>query len=119
MFLRKLMVILLPLICLGILLALSGWLPGLGFWGTAALGFLSGLAVAVFPMAAGEARGHVPFRRLLLVPALLLAALLIAQALAVRGTATGLPGFLAAVNTTQVLLEAAFAGGLAGTALLG
>ena len=67
MFLRKLMVILLPLICLGILLALSGWLPGLGFWGTAALGFLSGLAVAVFPMAAGEARGHVPFRRLLLV----------------------------------------------------
>ena len=119
MFLRKLMVIALPLVLLGVLTALSGALTGLGFWGTAALGFLAGLTLASLPMAAGAGRGHVPFRLLLIVPAVLTTALLVLQALAVQGAATGLPGFLAAPGTLQVVLEAAFAGGLIGTAALG
>ena len=119
MFLRKLMVIALPLIFLGVLLALSGWLTGLGFWGTAGLGFMAGLALALLPMAAGAGRGHVPFLRLLLVPAALLLGLLAVQSLAVRGTATGLPAPLAAPGTLQVVLEAAFTGGMTGTAFLG
>ena len=119
MFLRKLMVIALPLFFLGALAALSGWLPGLGFWGTAGLGFLAGLALAALPMVAGAGRGHVPFRLLLIAPAVLTVILLVLQSLAVQGVATGLPGFLAAPGTLQVVLEAAFAGGLTGTAILG
>ena len=119
MFLRKLVVMAAPLAMAGMLLALAGPLGNLGFWGEAVLGFLGGLALSALPMAGGAGRGRTPFRRLLIVPLAALTVLVVLQSFAVRGMGGWLPETLTAPSTLQLVLEAAFAGGLLGSVLLG
>ena len=119
MFLRKLAVILLPLLGLWGLLSLAGPLRGLGVWGEAGFGILAGLALSLIPMIAGESRGRIPFTAQLWIPAAILLALIVLQAFAVRGHAAWLPRALAAPGETAYLLEGVVCGALAGRALRG
>ena len=111
MFLRKVTVILLPLLGLAALLQLRGLLPETSFWGHAALGLGCGACLGLLPRLAGG-RARAPFSRQLLVPALLLLALIVTQSFAVRGVHTLLPAFLAAPDSVQLAAEAVLCGAL-------
>ncbi len=119
MFLRKLAVILLPLLGLWALLRLAGPVQGLGVWGEAGFGILGGLELSAIPMIAGERRGQIPFTRQLWIPAALLLVLMILQGLAIFGRAAWLPAALAAPDRQTYLLEGILCGALAGRALRG
>ena len=119
MFLRKLAVIVLPLLGLWALLSLAGPLQGLGIWGEAGFGILGGLGLSLIPLIAGETRGRIPFSRQLWIPAGLLLGLLVLQGLAVRGDVSWLPRGLAAPGTQTYLLEGIACGALAGRAIRG
>ncbi len=118
MFLRKLTVIVLPLLALWGLTALSGALGGLGSWGEAGLGILSGLGLALLPMLAGEGRGRLPFGRLLFIPAGLLLILMIMQILTHEGGVI-LPLSLQARDFRTLLMEGIACGALTGGAVRG
>lgn len=120
MFLRKLMVMALPLLltaalALGFSGVREGAITGSDFWGNALFGLLCGLALSLLPMAAGASRKRVPFARLLWVPAALLTALVLMQ-----GFGAGfLPPALWIYKNTALHTETAMVGALIGTALLG
>ncbi len=115
MFLRKLMVMALPLLLVMALLIAFGALEPADFWGNAAFGLLAGLALSLLPLAGGATRRRVPFARLLWVPAALLTALVLLQGLKPEL----LPASLLIYKAAPLLLECGMAGALIGTALLG
>ena len=107
MFLRKLAVVVLPLLGLLAMAWLSDAAGTAGFWGLTAWGFAAGALVSLLPMAAGESRGHMPFGRWLVLPALLICAALVMQ------DAGALPMPTLLVQAAEAIL----AGALAGTAV--
>ena len=119
MFLRKLTVIILPLALVWGALALAGLLRPLGAWGAAGFGVVFGAALSLLPIVAGGQHGRLPFSRQLLVPAVLLAALLIAQCLSWGNPDTWLPRALAVPDEVTVMVEAIVCGALAGAGLRG
>ena len=124
MFLRKLTVIVLPLLVLWGLICLADTLQasasGSSYnWLMAGFAILCGLILALAPMVAGEHRNRLPFTHQLWIPAAILLALLVIQLLAADGKVSWLPQALQ-VNTERViLLEGIACGALAGRAIRG
>ena len=109
MFLRKLTVIIVPLLLTWGVCALLPLLGGLGFFSWALLGIVQGTALALLLPVSGAARKKEPFAGLLWIPALLLALTVVYQYLSSTGVLT-LP-LLALLETTQtnvILIECTF-----------
>ena len=119
MFVRKLVVIVLPLLALCGLLALAGPMQRMDSWGEAGFSVLTGLAVSLIPMLAGERRARLPFTRQLWVPAALLLILMVLQSFAMHGAIGWLPEPLDRPDTLAYLLEGVLCGALAGRAIRG
>ncbi|MBR5345306.1 MAG: hypothetical protein IK127_05725 [Clostridia bacterium] len=124
MFLRKLTVIVLPIVILWALISLADALQSAASgnsynWLMAGFAVICGLILSLAPMIAGERRSRLPFTRQLWVPAGILLALLIVQLLAAAGQATWLPNVLQVRTERGILLEGIACGALAGRAIRG
>ena len=110
MFLRKLIVIVVPL---GLILALCLLTPlmvSLGaFWGSLLLGALLGIALGLLLPLAGATRMREPFAWLLWIPAAVAMAILLYQYLASMGVDIPLLRLLAVNDTRIITVESAFA----------
>lgn len=114
MFLRKLTVMVVPLLlALGLCLLLPV-MNGLGFWSNVLKGVLLGVTLALLLPLSGAGRKREPFAGLLWIPALLLAAVVVYQYLNSMGMAS-LPvlDMLATRDGQVVLVECTFAGYMA------
>ena len=110
MFLRKLIVIVLPLGLLLVIGLLTPVLVSLGaFWGSLLLGALLGTALALLLPLAGATRLREPFAWLLWIPAALILFLLLWQYLASMGVDIPLLRLLAVNDTRIITVESAFA----------
>lgn len=116
MFIRKLMVLLVPLLlCMAVCLLLP-IVAGLGFFTPVIEGLLLGVALALLLPLSGATRRREAFGHLLWVPALLLLLLLAVQFLLINGSLQGallLP--LMPAQPEIPLVEAAFLGFMAAT----
>ena len=124
MFLRKLTVIVLPLLALWGLIRLADALQAAASgssynWFISGFAVLCGLILSLAPMVAGEPRGRLPFTRQLWVPAGILLALLVLQMLAADGQIDWLPRALQVGTERVLLLEGIACGALAGRAVRG
>lgn len=111
MFLRKLMVMVLPLALVFALCLTLPLLSGLGFFANVLRGLLLGVGLALLLPLSGAGRKKEPFAGLLWVPAALLVFTVLYQYLSAIGVMT-LP-VLAVLSTTSgqvVLVECAFIG---------
>ena len=110
MFLRKLVVIVVPL---GMLLLLSLLLPLLSslgvFWGSLLLGVALGAALGLLLPLAGATRMREPFAHLLWIPAALVLLVLLYQYLASLGTSWPLLRLVATLDSRLITVESAFA----------
>lgn len=110
MFLRKLVVIVLPL---GMLLLLALLLPlfsSLGvFFGSLLLGAALGVALGLLLPLAGATRLREPFAHLLWIPAALVLLVLLYQYLASLGVSWPLLRLLATLDSRLITVESAFA----------
>ena len=110
MFLRKLIVILLPLGLLLTLALLTPVLSSLGaFWGSLLLGALLGVMLGLLLPLAGATRLREPFAWLLWIPAAVILAVLLYQYLASMGTDIPLLRLLAVNDARIITVESAFA----------
>ncbi|MBR2822704.1 MAG: hypothetical protein IKE24_03330 [Clostridia bacterium] len=110
MFLRKLVVIVVPL---GLLLLLALLLPlfaSLGaFFGSLLLGAALGVALGLLLPLAGATRLREPFAHLLWVPAVLVLLILLYQYLSSLGVSWPLLRLLATLDSRLITVESAFA----------
>lgn len=110
MFIRKLIVIVVPL---GLMLALSLLTPVLislgAFWGSLLMGILLGTALGLLLPLAGATRLREPFAWLLWIPAAVTLAILLYQYLASMGTDLPLLRLLAVNDTRIITIESTFA----------
>ncbi len=110
MFIRKLIVIVVPL---GLMLALSLLMPVLislgAFWGSLLMGILLGTALGLLLPLAGATRLREPFAWLLWIPAAVTLAILLYQYLASMGTDLPLLRLLAVNDTRIITIESTFA----------
>ena len=110
MFIRKLIVIVVPL---GLMLALSLLTPILislgAFWGSLLMGILLGTALGLLLPLAGATRLREPFAWLLWIPAAATLAILLYQYLASMGTDLPLLRLLAVNDTRIITIESTFA----------
>jgi len=116
MFLRKLTVMIVPLLLAAGVCALLPLLGGLGFFSWALLGLVLGIALALLLPVSGASRIREPFAGLLWVPALLLTLAVAYQYLSASGTLI-IPVLLL-LHTTQnnvILIECTFIGYMAAT----
>ena len=111
MFLRKLLVMVVPLLLTAALCLLLPLLNNLGFWSNVAKGVLLGIALALLLPLSGASRRKEPFAALLAVPLLLLVFTVIYQYLASIG-AVSVPvlDMLATREGQVVLVECIFIG---------
>ena len=110
MFIRKLIVIVVPL---GLMLALGLLMPVLislgAFWGSLLMGILLGTALGLLLPLAGATRLREPFAWLLWIPAAVTLAILLYQYLASMGTDLPLLRLLAVNDTRIITIESTFA----------
>ena len=110
MFLRKLIVLVVPL---GLMLAISLLTPVLislgAFWGSLLLGALLGIALGLLLPLAGATRLREPFAWLLWIPAAVTLAVLLYQYLASMGVDLPLLRLLAVNDSRIITVESAFA----------
>ncbi len=111
MFLRKLTVMVAPLLLALLLCLLLPVMNGLGFWSNVLKGILLGITLALLLPISGAGKRREPFAGLLWIPALLLAAVVIYQYLSSMGMAN-LPvlDMLATRDGQVVLVECTFVG---------
>ena len=110
MFLRKLIVILLPLVMALVICLLIPLLSGAGaFFGSLFLGLLLGAALGLLLPLAGATRLREPFAWLMFAPACILLLILLYQYLASRGVDIPLMRLLAVNDTRIITVESAFA----------
>ncbi|MBR2718999.1 MAG: hypothetical protein IKB78_06875 [Clostridia bacterium] len=109
MFLRKLTVMVAPLLLALLLCVLLPVMNGLGFWSNVLKGLLLGVTLALLLPISGAGKRREPFAGLLWIPTLLLAAVVVYQYLNSVGTLS-LPVFdmLATRDGQVVLVECAF-----------
>ena len=111
MFLRKLLVMVVPLLMAAVLCLLMPLLSGLGFWSNVLKGLLLGVSLALLLPLSGATRRKEPFAVLLVVPLLLLLFTVLYQYLSSIGVAK-LPvlDVLATSEGQVVLVECVFIG---------
>ncbi|MBQ6382767.1 MAG: hypothetical protein IJJ42_04130 [Clostridia bacterium] len=110
MFLRKLIVIVLPLGMLLIISLLTPVLASLGaFWGSLLLGLCLGTALGLLLPLSGATRLREPFAWLLWIPAAVILLILLYQYLASMGLDIPLLRLLAVNDTRIITVESAFA----------
>ena len=110
MFLRKLIVIVLPLGMLLIIGLLTPVLASLGaFWGSLLLGLCLGVALGLLLPLSGATRLREPFAWLLWIPAAVILLVLLYQYLASMGLDITLLRLLAVNDTRIITVESAFA----------
>ena len=111
MFLRKLLVMVVPLMMAAALCLLLPLLSGLGFWSNVLKGVLLGVSLALLLPLSGASRRKEPLASLLAVPLLLLVLTVLYQYLAAIGVAK-IPIFdiLATTDGQVVLVECIFIG---------
>jgi len=114
MFLRKLTVMVAPLLLALLLCVLLPVMNGLGFWSNVLKGLLLGVTLALLLPISGAGKRREPFAGLLWIPTLLLAAVVVYQYLNSVGTLS-LPvlDMLATRDGQVVLVECAFVGYMA------
>ena len=109
MFLRKLLVILVPLVLAGLLCVALPLVMHLGFWTNVIMGSLLGLSLALLLPLSGASKRREPFAGLLIFPALVLIVLIVVQYLEGRGIAVPVLGVFRTSQPVVVLVECAFA----------
>ncbi len=114
MFLRKLTVMVAPLLLALLLCLLLPVMNGLGFWSNVLKGILLGVTLALLLPISGAGKRREPFAGLLWIPALLLVAVVVYQYLSSMGMAN-LPvlDMLATRDGQVVLVECTFVGYMA------
>ncbi len=114
MFLRKLTVMVVPLILCWLLCILMPLMNGLGFWSNVLKGVLIGVLLALLLPLSGASRRKEPFAGMLWVPTVLLVLIVVYQYLHSAGT-VNIPvlNMLATTNGQVVLAECIFAGYMA------
>ncbi|MBP3453596.1 MAG: hypothetical protein J6M20_07765 [Clostridia bacterium] len=114
MFLRKLTVMVAPLLLALLLCLLLPVMNGLGFWSNVLKGILLGVTLALLLPISGAGKRREPFAGLLWIPALLLAAVVVYQYLSSMGMAN-LPvlDMLSTRDGQVVLVECTFVGYMA------
>ena len=113
MFVRKLVVIVVPLLLLGLLLAVYPLLGGLGCWADLVKGLLLGVVLALVLPLSGATRKKEPFAQLLWLPLLLIMALVVCQTLWVYEIRNPVLNLLHTESGEVLLVECAVAGYLA------
>ncbi len=108
MFLRKLVVIFVPLLLTALLCVALPMLEGIPFWTEALQGAVLGLGLALLLPLAGASRRREPFAHLLWVPALLLFLTVICQYLLVIGIQLPVVDVLRTTDSNVILAECAF-----------
>lgn len=111
MFLRKLLVMVVPLLLTALMCLLLPVLSGLGFWSSVLKGVLTGIALALLLPLSGASRRKEPFAVLLVVPLLALVLTVLYQYLASIGLlALPVLDMLATADAGGVLVECIFIG---------
>ena len=110
MFLRKLVVMVVPLLLAGLLCMVFPLLVGLGFWTNVLIGLLLGLSLALLLPLSGASKRREPFAGMLWVPLLMLIAVVTVQYLESTGVTVPVLGTLRTHQPTVVLVECAFIG---------
>ena len=118
-FLRKLTVIVLPLL---LLLALIFLLPyvdrlNLGLFTEGVRGLILGIALAMLLPLSGASRHRAPFAGLLWIPTLLIAGVIVYQYLETQGTHVDVLHILATKDSSVIFLESLFMGYMGVTCL--
>lgn len=114
MFLRKMLVMVVPLLLTLALCLLLPVLNGLGFWSNVIKGVLVGVALALLLPLSGASRRKEPFAVLLVVPLLLLILVVIYQYLSAIGTASvPVLDILSTTDGQVILVECLFIGYMA------
>ena len=114
MFLRKLVVMVVPLALCALACMVLPWLGGLGFWSNVLKGVLLGVVLALLLPLSGASKRKEPFAVLLWVPMVLLTGIVAYQYIASAGIATvPVLQLFATTNGQVVLTESAFVGFMA------
>ena len=113
MFLRKLVVVLLPLVMVALLCLVLPLMAGIPFWTEAFQGLTLGVALALVLPLCGATKKREPFAGLLWVPLTALIVTVCSQYLAVIGISVPVLSMLRTGSGTVILVECAFIGFLA------
>ena len=113
MFLRKLVVVVLPLLMAALLCFLFPLLEGMPFWTEVFKGVTLGVALALLLPLCGATKKREPFSGLLWVPLVTLIVVVLSQYLAVLGISVPLLDMLRTGDSNVILVECAFVGFLA------
>ena len=110
MFLRKLCVMVLPLVMAALLCLVLPMMEGMPFWTDALVGLLLGVCLALLLPLSGASKRREPFAVLLWVPAVILLVVVIVQYLETRGISVPVLGMLRTTQGPVVMVECAFIG---------
>ena len=113
MFLRKLVVVVLPLLMAALLCFLFPLLEGMPFWTEVFKGVTLGVSLALLLPLCGATKKREPFSGLLWVPLVTLIVVVLSQYLAVLGISVPLLDMLRTGDSNVILVECAFVGFLA------
>lgn len=117
MFLRKLTVMIVPLLMLAGVCFLWPYLNGWGFWSNAAQGLLVGIVLALLLPLSGAGRKKEPFGVLLWVPCILIFLLILAQYLHLNGVQHQLFTMIPPIQEHTIFTETLFAAFMMTTAV--
>ncbi len=117
MFLRKLVVVVLPLVMVGLLCLLLPLMEGIPFWTEAFQGLTLGVALALLLPLCGAIKKREPFAGLLWLPLTALIVAVCSQYLAVIGISVPVLDMLRTGDGNVILVECAFIGFLLVTML--
>lgn len=113
MFVRKLVVIIVPLLLAGLLCVIFPMLMGLGFWTNVLMGAILGASLALLLPLSGASKRREPFAGLLWIPLLLLCAVVTGQYLTSIGVELPVLSLFRTSQGQVVLVECAFIGYMA------
>ena len=113
MFLRKLVVVVLPLVMVALLCLLLPLMAGIPFWTEAFKGLTLGVALSLVLPLCGATKKREPFAGLLWVPLTALIVAVLSQYLALIGISVPVLDMLRTGDGNVVLVECAFSGFLA------
>lgn len=113
MFLRKLCVIVLPLVMAALLCLVFPLMAGIPFWTEAFHGLALGIALALVLPLCGATKKREPFSGLLWAPLMTLVIVVLSQYLAVIGISVPVLDMLKTGDGNVILVECAFTGFLA------